>query len=819
MFYEDAKEASRLLDLVLTSRGHEKSGKAPMCGIPYHAAEGYISRLVKAGKKVAICEQVEDPALAKGIVKRDVIRVISAGTYIDEENAEARYLICLYPAKGGLGLSLIDATQGTLFTNEYSNIQPIIEKLAKLPIYECIFPEKQEKEIYALFHHPFLQKKNIVLSPLEDWYFNPEMSQKTLCEHFHVHSLKGFGLDNRQRAISAAGALLEYLKQMNKKPLAHVDKMALLSDEHTCYISPAACHGLELETLRKTLDKTTTALGRRKFREWLYHPLKDVQSIVHRQEAIAILKEDATLLEKIQHYLRQIPDIEKNLSRLSCGYTSPKDILALRNTLEIIPSLSEILKPLITQNSLFSLPDIPHLRELLSKAINPEMPLSHPEGKIIRNGYSTELDELRNLQENGRQWLADLQTREVKRTGIPSLKIGFNKVFGYYIEVTKTHLKSVPTDYIRKQTLVNAERFITPELKEFEEKILLAEEKILAIENAILKDLQQKILAHSREWHLLSENIAVIDSIVSLALLARQEMFCRPHITEEAIIDIKDGRHPVVETTSTDPFVPNDTFLNCDDHHLAIITGPNMSGKSTYIRQVAILVIMAQMGSFIPAGKASIGIVDKIFTRIGAQDDITKGQSTFMVEMSETADILNNLSEKSLVILDEIGRGTSTFDGLSLAWALAEYLQAKKVRTLFATHFHELTGLAEQHKGVVNYNVAVKEWGEEIVFLHKIVPGGTDDSYGIYVAKIAGIPKEVIQRAEKILSRLEMQSNLKEKIQNKAGEEQLSLFSQAPDPIMKDIKKELETMKIDSLTPLEALNRLEALKKKLENKD
>ena len=553
----------------------------------------------------------------------------------------------------------------------------------------------------------------------------------------------------------------------------------------------------------------------------MYHPLKTPSDILQRQAAVTVLKNATDIHPQLKNLLKSFPDIEKSISKLSCGYTHAKDILAIRNALSVLPEMKAATQPLSEKNRLFEITDIPELRELLEKAINPDMPLAKSEGKVIKKGFHPELDGLRDVQENGREWLRNFQAEEIKRTGINSLKVGFNKVFGYYIEVTRTNLKSVPENFIRKQTLVNAERFITQELKEYEEKILTAQDKIFAIENTILLGLQQKILNQSRPLHHFAESVATLDAIFSLAALAQLPGYVAPQISDEPVLNIQDGRHPVVEKTSTDPFVPNDTFLDCDENHLVILTGPNMAGKSTYIRQIAILVILAQMGSYIPAACANIGVVDKIFTRIGAHDDITKGQSTFMVEMTETADILNNMTDRSLIILDEIGRGTSTYDGLSLAWALAEHLQKAKTRSLFATHFHELTALAEEHSGVKNYNVAVKEWQDEIIFLHKIVPGGTDDSYGIYVAKLAGVPKNIIARAKTILTQLELQSNLKEKLTGQGAlaqkEGQLSLFADvSSDPVAEALRAKVENIDVNNLTPLEALNKIQELKRMIE---
>jgi DNA mismatch repair protein MutS len=820
MFYDDAKVASGILDVVLTSRDAGKGGRIPMCGIPYHAKDSYLAKLIKAGFKVAICEQVEDPALAKGLVKRDVIRVITSGTFIDEASSDSRYLMSLSFNDGGIGVSFTDAFSGQIQTNAYADKAKVIESIAKLPLYECLFPAGDEEKAKEIFGHPLLKNRGISLSSFEDWAFNPDIAQKSLLEHFNIPSLSGFGIAEMPLAISSAGALLEYLKQMNHQAMRHIDKITFYSDSDYTYISPAACHGLELDELFTTIDHTLTPLGKRTLREWMYHPLKTKESIACRQEAVQLLKNNGSLQQELSLLLRNIPDIEKNLSRISCGYGQAKDLLALRNTLLRIPQIQKTLLPLSAKNTLFNLEDPNEIRILLEKAINPDIPLSNPEGKTIRSGYHKELDELREIQENGREWLKDLQAKEIKRTGISSLKIGFNQVFGYYLEVTNSNLNAVPPDYIRKQTLANAERFITPELKSFEEKMLTAEEKVLRIEKELLNTLFQEILNRSAQLHLTTKGIAVIDALHSLCTLALSPGYILPEISEETEIAITDGRHPVIEKALSSPFIPNDTLLDCKDNHLMIITGPNMSGKSTYIRQVAVLVILAQMGSFIPAQRARIGIVDKIFTRIGAHDEISKGQSTFMVEMSETAGILNNLSNRSLIILDEIGRGTSTYDGLSLAWAIAEYLDKNKVRTLFATHFHELTALAEDSPGVRNYNVAVKEWNDEVVFLHKIIPGGTDESYGIYVAKIASIPKEVIDRSRQILLRLELNGKLHDKIRAQSREEeQLMLFQRQEDITLQEIKRDLQKMDTDALTPLTALNKIHEWKKKLEEKE
>ena len=814
MFYEDAQTASQILDLVLTSRGQDASGKIPMCGVPYHAADNYISRLVRAGKKVAICEQVEDPALAKGIVKRDVIRVITAGTFLDD-SADARYLVSIVPQGKSFGLAFTDTATGSIQTNQFTSIHQTLEILSKIPINECIFPESDEDVVKKLLTHPMLRLKNVAFTGFRDWSFEVERARKTLQEHFGTHSLRGFGIEELPLAQASAGALVEYLRAMNKTSLKHVDRLSRYDDMDYVFISPAAHYGLELERLLQTIDRTLTSMGRRLFRFWMYHPLKDVGRIRERQDAVMFLQKEASLREALStRLLPGIPDIEKSLSRLSCGSGAPRDLLAIRHALVRAPQFQTMLKSLADKSALFSVSDPKGLREKLEAAINPEMPLAKNEGKVIRSGFNAELDELRGLQEKGLTWLSEYQAREVKRTGINSLKVGFNRVFGYYIEITNAQLKAAPADYTRKQTLTNGERFITPELKEYEHKILTAQDKILKIEADLMRELTSEILTQMNAVHAFAREVATVDVLYALSLLSVQRQWVRPEVSEGTELLIEEGRHPVVEAVIGSDFIPNDTRMDCEENRLMILTGPNMSGKSTYIRQNAVLVILAQMGSFVPAASARIGVVDKIFTRIGAHDEITKGQSTFMVEMTEAADILNNLTPRSLVVLDEIGRGTSTYDGLSLAWALAEFLQEKKARTLFATHFHELTLLSERLKGVRNYNVQVREWEDKVIFMHKIIPGGTDDSYGIYVARLAGMPLKVLNRAQKILAGLESGGNLKERLQGgKPGEPQAELFGKIKaDPVGDEIRATLKAMDVNNLTPIQALQKLTELK-------
>ena len=825
MFFEDARTASGILDLVLTARGAGRAGKVPMCGVPFHAADSYVSRLIKAGRKVAICEQLEDPSVAKGLVKRDVIRVVTSGTILDEQNADPRYLLSIVVKKNNAGIAFMDVTSGVISVQEYEGLERAVETVARLPVYEIVYPAAQEETVRELFRRPLFHGRPLTMSSFDDWPFDPEIAGRSLREHFKVGSLRGFGIEEMDLAVGGAGGLLEYLKQMNKRPMLHVDCIRLHAEGDFLFISPAACHGLELDDLFTAMDKTLTAMGRRLFRSWLFQPLKEIAAIRERQGAILLLKEQPSLRGALADILRTIPDVEKALSRISCGSASARDLFALRTTTALAPSFRDLLASAAGMNPLFVVDDLPEIREFLERSIAPDMPVTHPEGKIIRAGFHAELDSLRDIQENGREWLRNHQAGEIKRTGIHSLKIGFNKVFGYSIEISKANIPHVPPDYIRKQTLVNAERYITPALKEFEEKMVSAEEKVLRIEQELVAEIHAKILAHSRELHAYALALGRLDVLMSLTELSLRDGYVMPDVDEGTELVIREGRHPVVEKTTPDPFVPNDTLLDCAENHLVILTGPNMAGKSTYIRQTALLIILAQMGSAVPASAVRVGLVDRIFTRIGARDEISRGQSTFMVEMSETAGILNNLSERSLVILDEIGRGTSTFDGLSLAWAVAEELHKKNVRTLFATHFHELTALAEHHPGIKNFNVAVEEWKGTVVFLHKIVPGGTDESYGIHVAKLAGIPLPVIRRAGQILAQLEKEGALKERVFIRSGEKaEGSLFADRPEEEVREVREELAAaeeirreiaaLDLDVMTPLDALNKLHQLKGK-----
>ncbi|MCM8804693.1 MAG: DNA mismatch repair protein MutS, partial [Candidatus Omnitrophica bacterium] len=825
MFYQDAKIASKILDLVLTSKNVGKSGKIPMCGIPYHSADSYISKLIKNGYKVAICEQVEDPKKAKGIVKREVIRVLTSGTYIDETNPEARYLFSLC-IEEKYGYSFIESGGSTIFANQCDEKIKLIETIFKLPVYEVIYPETQKDKINEIFSNPLLKIKNITITPMDDWHFNYEISRKTILETFKVANLMGFGIEGLPFAQKSIGPLIDYLKETNKSGLFHLDRICFYNDNNFVYIPSSAINGLEIEKLIEVLDKTETPMGKRLLKYWVLHPLTDIKEIEIRHNIVEKFVKDKKLREGLKNILSDIRDTEKSLTKISYGYASIKDIIEIKKLLQKIPHLLEYGKEIFENFDYFEIQDIPELRDLLEDAIDENIPSANFEGKVIKSGFNKEIDRLRQVKENSESYLAKYQEEEIKRTGINSLKIGYNKVFGYYIEITKPNLKFVPSDYIRKQTLINAERFTTSKLKEFEEEILTAEEKIILLENEIIEKIKEEILKNSHKINLANLTIAKIDVLLSFAEVSIENNYTKPIVDKSYIIEIKEGRHPIVEK-SVEEFVPNDTYLDTSENHLLIITGPNMAGKSTYIRQVALIVLLAQIGSFIPAKYGRIGYVDKIFTRIGAQDELTKGQSTFMVEMTETAQILNNLTNRSLIILDEIGRGTSTYDGFSLAWSVAEYLYREKIRTLFATHFHEITALGK-YKGIKNYNVSVKKLGDNIIFLHKITEGATDESYGIYVAKLAGIPEKVIKRADEILSKLELEGAIKDKIIGEVEIEVPSLFSYEEksklDELKMEIKKlesiknEIKNIEIENLKPIDALLKLKEIKDKINGK-
>lgn len=763
MFFEDAKTAAPILNVALTKRGG-----TPMCGVPYHAAQNYIARLLKAGKRVAIAEQTSE-AIPGKLVEREIARILTAGSIDDLtllDDQRPNYLAALSKSKSSYGLAAIDHTTGEFIIAEFTDAAQLLDELARLSPSELLIPDHQIADFSE--NHPHAL-------PYDGYTFLPEHATDLLKNHFNVHSLDGFGCANLPAASAAAGAALHYLIHQLRRPCEHLNPPRLLENGKHVLIDQASQRNLDLiesrsgpkHTLLAVLDRTQTPMGGRLLRNWLLHPLRDLTALTARQENIAALLAEPFLLSKARESLKNIRDIERTTSRLSQNSGNPRDLQSLCISLKQIPALVEDLSTLFQSKInnhkstiLNHLHPLPELTNLLEAALSDEPPANVKDGNIIRDGHSPELDELRSAARGGKDWIARLQEDERKRTGIDSLKIKFNNVFGYFIEITTSQLAKVPADYTRKQTMSNAERYITPALKEMENKVLGAEERSKQLEYELFLGLRQQVVTHLRPLQETAAAIAEIDVLCSLAETAQLHRHCRPVLTQGTELIISNGRHPVLEQTLTDTkFVPNDTELLPESSRLQILTGPNMAGKSTYIRQLALITLMAQIGAYVPADAATIGLADRIFCRVGASDDLSRGQSTFMVEMSETALILNHATEKSLVILDEIGRGTATFDGLSIAWAVAEHLHDEvKCRTLFATHYHELTDLANTRDAVTNCNVAVREWNEEIIFLHKILPGPADKSYGIQVARLAGLPKPVLARAKAILSHLEMNS-------------------------------------------------------------
>jgi DNA mismatch repair protein MutS len=778
LFFEDAKEASGLLNVALTKRN-----TVPMCGVPYHAAQSYIAKLIKAGKRVAICDQTSEPQPGK-IVSRDITQIITAGT-VSELNLldakRANYLGAVYLHNGAYGFAYADLTTGEFRLSQSTTRQGLLDELARVSPAELLISDTQQDEL-----------PGIAQSLAYDGYaFLPEQAAFTLCEHFNTKALDGFGCGDMPAAVGAAGAVVHYLKHQLRRKIDHLTSLRCEASTEFVVLDAATQTNLELvesrtgrdSSLFSVLDRTSTGMGGRRLRSWILQPLRELRELECRQEMIGELLREPDLLGSIRSELKAIRDLERAVGRLSQASGNARDLVALKTSLEQVPGLKRELGKLIERNEFGTGRDpgapatngsaetnhtslavrlqteikvLPALSEKLTRAVLDDPPLALKEGGIFRDGFDADLDELRTASREGKQWIGELQEREIAATGIKSLKVRFNSVFGYFIEITKSNLSGVPERYIRKQTTVGGERFVTPELKEIESKILGADERARNLEYQLFLKLRDEVVTEIESIQQTASAIAVLDAICGLAETARLFRYCRPRLNDGLKLSIKDGRHPVLDQTLIEEkFVPNDTMLD-RDIWLAIITGPNMAGKSTYIRQVALLVLMAQIGSWIPAADAEVGLVDRIFTRVGANDDLARGQSTFMVEMNETANIVNNATDRSLVILDEIGRGTSTFDGLSIAWSVAEFLHEQvKARTLFATHYHELTKLAQERKGVCNLNVAVREWNEQIIFLRKIVPGGADKSYGIQVARLAGLPKQILDRAKDILIHLE----------------------------------------------------------------
>ena len=846
MFFDDAKVVSKELELTLTGKSCGAEERAPMCGIPYHAAETYLTRLVKKGYKVAICEQVEDPKLAKGMVKREVTRVVTPGTTLNAQaldETKNNYIMCIAYIGDHYGISSADITTGDYYVTEVDSERKLLDEVNKYQPTEIICNEAFY--ISGIDIDDMKNRMGIVIYSLDAWYFSDETAQMTLKDHFKVRDLEGLGLADYDSGVVAAGALLKYLYETQKTTLSNLVAIHPYTTGKFMIIDSSTRRNLELvETLREkqkrgsllwVLDKTRTAMGARTLRSFVEQPLIERTEIEERYDAIDEFNTNAITREEIREYLNPVYDLERLITRVTYQTANPRDLIAFRNSIHMLPPIktlmsdfqSPLLKRLYEQ-----LDTLDELYELIERSITEEPPLTLHDGGILKEGYNEEVDRLRKAKTDGKSWLADLEAKEREKTGIKNLKIKYNKVFGYYLEVTNSFKDMVPDYFTRKQTLANAERFITPELKELEDVILGAEDKLIVLEYELFREVRQKVADEVVRIQKTAKAVAQIDVFASLATVAEQNNYCRPKLNEKGLIDIKDGRHPVVERMiQNEMFVANDTYLDNGSNRVSIITGPNMAGKSTYMRQSALIVLMAQIGSFVPAKSAKIGIVDRIFTRVGASDDLASGQSTFMVEMSEVANILRNATSNSLLILDEIGRGTSTFDGLSIAWAVVEHISNPRLlgaKTLFATHYHELTELEGKLNSVNNYCIAVKEKGDDIVFLRKIVKGGADKSYGIQVAKLAGVPDNVIERAKEIVEELS-NNDITEIVQNISAEgsskrskpkldevdlEQISLLDTMDNDT---ILNELKELDLGQMTPIEAMNKLYELQNKVKN--
>lgn len=838
MFYEDARRASPVLEIALTSRQ-----KVPMCGVPYHAVDTYLVKLLKHGFKVAICEQIEDPKQARGVVKREVMKVLTPGTALEvnlTEGRESTYIAGLAPEKDGWGLAVMDLAAGEIRASqsEGEGGRRLEDELFKLSPREIVYPAGQEEYVQRVLKSGDFTGP--LLSPQEEWIFETGQAGSVLKEHFGVTSLAGFDLSGRDLAVSAAGALLHYLKGLRRDSLDMIRRLSYIQAGIHMILDTVSVRNLELirnlrdnrrsGSLLDVIDHTVGPMGSRLMKSWLLQPLLDGAAISVRQDAVAELLDASILRQELRDGLRDVHDIERLSGKVALAVAHARDLVALKKSLEPLPRIRDTIRD-CRADALAEIhrswDNADDIRDLIDKAVREEPALHLTEGGIIRDGYHDELDELRGISRSGKGVITDIERKERERTGITSLKIRYNKVFGYYIDVTRPNLHLVPEEYIRKQTLVNSERFITGELKQYEEKVLNAETRIGELEYRLFMEIRDRVAEQVPRLQGIASCLAQLDVLAGLAELAAQQRYVRPLVDESDRIRIVGGRHPVIEVTHGEPFIPNDSHLDCDEDQILIITGPNMGGKSTFLRQVALICILAQIGSFVPAEEAEIGAVDRIFTRIGAMDFLSVGQSTFMVEMLETANILNNATPRSLILLDEVGRGTSTFDGLSLAWAIAEYLHQReglRPKTLFATHYHELTELALTMERIKNSHVTVKERSGEITFLRKIVSGPSDQSYGIHVAKLAGIPRDVIVRAREILFNLEKKEldakgrpRIAYREANDAGAGQGWLF---PDDremeILRDLKRRLQDLRIETLTPLEALNRLEELKRTLD---
>ncbi|MEW6348265.1 MAG: DNA mismatch repair protein MutS [Thermodesulfobacteriota bacterium] len=843
MFFEDAHKAARILDIALTTRDRNKEESVPMCGFPHHAASGYISRLLAAGQKVAVCDQMEDPRKAKGIVRRDVTRVLTPGLTEEDGTLKAdenHFVVALVPRGNDLGLAAFDLSTGELLATQTRDTALAGQEIRRLDPKEVLLPSDlpDEHSVMALVDG------SVYLNRLDSWMCDPRTAADVLKDQFGVRNLDGFGLPEDSPITVSVGAMVNYVRQTRPDVPTHIRPPRVYHLGNYMVLDESTRRNLEIfgnikdgtskGTLLKLLDRTCTQMGARLLRNWISYPLLDVVEIVQRSEAVEDFVTKPVVRAELRDRLKGLGDLERIAGKISLKSATPRDLVQLRRSAEAIPELIRLVEGMASGlvQELRTVDDLSYVAHAVASVIVDAPPPGLKDGGVIRDGYSPELDELRGISLHGKEWIAAIEARERELTGIAKLKVGYNRVFGYYIELTRTHLDKVPDRYIRKQTLVNAERYVTEELKEYELKVLNAQERIVDLEAEIFALLRTKLLEVIPRIQETARSMATLDVLVSLAELAASRGYVRPEVHPGDEILIREGRHPVVETFDhQEPYVPNDVELNNDANQILIITGPNMAGKSTYMRQVALIVLMAQMGSFVPAKEARIGIVDRIFTRIGASDHLAFGQSTFMVEMNETAEILHNASDRSLVLLDEVGRGTSTFDGLSIAWAVTEHLHDKLgwgPRTLFATHYHELVDLAKTKKRIRNFNVSVKEWKEKIVFLRKIVPGGASRSYGIQVARLAGIPDRVIERASEVLANLERDEldpqgspriavrNPRRSAKSKAGPDPDSLQSQDemfPDPSA-ELLAALRNADPNTMTPLDALNLLAAWKKK-----
>ncbi len=848
MFFEDALTASKELDITLTGKNCGLEERAPMCGVPFHSVDGYLNRLVKKGYKVAICEQMEEPSASRGIVKREVVRIATPGTNLDLhalDETKNNYIMCVVYIADRFGMSVADVTTGDYFVTEIDSSGRLFDEIYKFMPSELIC-----NEAFYMSGMDIDDLKNrlgVTIYSLDSWYFDDAVCTRTLKEHFKVSAMEGLGISDYDCGVIASGALLIYLKETQKTSLSHMSRLTPYAAGKYMLLDSSTRRNLELcETLREkqkrgsllwVLDKTKTAMGARNLRKWIEQPLIHREEIENRLDAVEELKENAISREEIREYLAPVYDLERLVSRITYQTANPRDMISFQSSLSMLPHIKYILREMkssLLKEMYEELDTLEDLCELVQKAIREEPPIAMRDGGIIKDGYNEEVDKLRMAKSNGKEWLAKLEDTEREKTGIKNLRIKYNKVFGYYLEVTNSFKNMVPDYYTRKQTLANAERYIIPELKELEDTILGAEDRLFALEYELYCEVRSRVAKEVVRIQKTAGAVAQIDTFASLALVAEQNNYVRPKLNEKGIIDIKDGRHPVVEKMiPNDMFISNDTYLNDKKNRISIITGPNMAGKSTYMRQTALIVLMAQTGSFVPAGNADIGLVDRIFTRVGASDDLASGQSTFMVEMTEVANILRNATSKSLLILDEIGRGTSTFDGLSIAWAVIEHISNSKLlgaKTLFATQYHELTELEGKIENVNNYCIAVKEKGDDIIFLRKIVKGGADKSYGIQVARLAGVPDTVISRAKEIVEELvhtDITSRIKDiavqghvpKLKTKKYDEvdlaQMTLFDTVKDD---DVLEEIKSLDVSNLTPIDALNTLYQLQNKLKNR-